>query len=433
MRNSFYKQKAVIILVIGLTLISVSALIIISPAEAALPAPSAGYFRQEPADGEEDLSISDERCLECHDKPGETMELENGEQLSIYVPAEAHYNSIHGALGYTCVQCHTTVGDHPHRPFSAEDRRDVTLQKTDLCQRCHPSQYESNQDGVHAAALAEGNRNAAVCADCHTAHDVQRLIDPETRELLPEAREWVPVTCGKCHSELYEKYRDSVHGKALYEEGNPDVPVCTDCHGVHDIEDPTTAEFKLKSPEICADCHTDPEIMDKYGITTDVLDTYVADFHGTSVLLFEQEHPDQQFNKPVCIDCHGAHDIASKDDPVKGLQVQQNLLQKCQVCHPEATENFPAAWLSHFRPSLSNYPLVYLVNVFYIILVPFVLVGMSALVVLDANRRRLNRKQRKQHLAESENQEIWVKSEPETGTEQMDKSDENIDSEAGDE
>ena len=35
-----------------------------------------------------------------------------------------------------------------------------------------------------------------------------------------------------------------------------------------------------------------PAIMDKYGISTQVLNTYVADFHGTTVTLFEKQSPD---------------------------------------------------------------------------------------------------------------------------------------------
>ncbi len=53
--------------------------------------------------------------------------------------------------------------------------------------------------------------------------------------------------------------------------------------------------------------------MDKYGISTQVLNTYVADFHGTTVTLFEKQSPDAQTNKPVCYDCHGVHDIAATD------------------------------------------------------------------------------------------------------------------------
>ena len=42
----------------------------------------------------------------------------------------------------------------------------------------------------------------------------------------------------------------------------------------------------------------------------EVLNTYVADFHGTTVVLFDKTFPDQPTNKPVCTDCHGFHDVA---------------------------------------------------------------------------------------------------------------------------
>lgn len=333
------------------------------------------------------LSISDEVCLECHGEPGLEMTLENGETWELYVNPEEHANSIHGELGYACVQCHRSVGNYPHPPFSASDQRDATLQLNTACQYCHTHQAELNLDGVHAAALAEGKREAAVCVDCHGSHTVQRIYDPDTGEILPDARQWIPQTCAQCHSAIYEKYHDSVHGSALTEEGNPDVPTCIDCHGVHNIPDPTTAEFRLNSPEICAKCHTDPQVMTKYGISTQVMDTYVADFHGTTQVLFHQENPEQQFNKPVCFDCHGVHDIARADDPEKGLLVRKNLLLRCQVCHPDATENFPDAWLSHYIPSPEKYPVVYYVNLFYKFLIPTILGGMGLLVVLDISKR----------------------------------------------
>ena len=69
------------------------------------------------------------------------------------------------------------------------------------------------------------------------------------------------------------------------------MPTCIDCHGVHNIEDPRTAAFRLQSPEMCAKCHADRALMAKYGISTDVFNTYVADFHGTTVAIFEKESP----------------------------------------------------------------------------------------------------------------------------------------------
>ena len=206
-----------------------------------------------------------------------------------------------------------------------------------------------------------------------------------SRTLMSRAKR-VSQTCGKCHSTINDQYAHSVHGEALLGEDNPDVPVCTDCHGVHDIADPTTSAFRSNSPEMCGKCHADATRMAKYDISTDVFNTYVADFHGTTVELFEKQHPDQETNKAVCYDCHGIHNIkATKDE---GSQVvKENLLVTCQKCHPDATANFPDAWTSHFKPSLQHNPLVYFVDLFYMILIPLTVSGFLLFIGTDIFRR----------------------------------------------
>jgi predicted CXXCH cytochrome family protein len=202
-------------------------------------------------------------------------------------------------------------------------------------------------------------------------------------KLLPQARADIAKTCARCHDAIYKAYAQSVHGKGVLSANNPDVPTCTDCHGVHTIVDARGAAFRNSSIELCAKCHTDEKLMSKYNISTAVMNTYVADFHGTTVTLFERQTPDQPTNKPVCYDCHGVHDIMRADDPNKGLQVRTNLLKTCQRCHPDATENFDTSWLSHYIPSPTKYPLVYYVNLVYSILIPVVLGGMALIIATD--------------------------------------------------
>src|SRR4030043_49097 len=147
--------------------------------------------------------------------------------------------------------------------------------------------------------------------------------------------------------------------------------------------------------------HTNPELMDKYGISTNVLNTYVADFPGTPVTLFEKQSPDAQTNKPVCYDCHGVHDISRVDDPKTGIDMQQNLLVRCKVCHPDATSNFPGAWMSHYIPSPDHYSLVYYVNLFYKLFIPLVLGSMVALVGLDVGHTVYVKTRRGKRLVQS--------------------------------
>ncbi len=296
-----------------------------------------------------------QECLDCHGQPGSSVSFKDGS-------SEGHH-------------------DRPRRVGGLRPRLDGR-ELHRLPHRAHGVPAPRAEGGlgarVHALALHlvravprgpvqeaarrrphQGDRRRATrtppSAPTATTRTRRRRSPARTGSSCREGRVGIPQTCARCHGEIQTKYRESVHGAALV-DGNPDVPTCIDCHGVHDIPDPRTAAFRLASPRMCADCHTDAKKMAKYKLSTQVLRTYVADFHGSTVTLFQRRHPDQVTNKPVCYDCHGIHDIASKSDPKKGLQVKANLLQTCQKCHPDATANFPDAWLSHYIPTPRPHP-----------------------------------------------------------------------------
>jgi hypothetical protein len=331
-----------------------------------------------------------QECLDCHGQRGSTVAFKDGSSKDITVDADAWSASVHGSAGLGCTDCHAEHEDYPHPEVKAATSREYTIGHYTSCQPCHEDQFKKQLDGVHLKTIAAGNKNAAVCSDCHDPHR-QKKITGEDGKLLPEGRVGIPQTCAPCHGEIQRKYRESVHGHALV-DGNGDVPTCIDCHGVHDIPDPRTAAFRLASPKMCSNCHTDGKKMAKYKLSTQVLRTYVADFHGSTVTLFERRHPDQVTNKPVCYDCHGIHDIASKADPRKSLQVKANLLATCRKCHPEATESFPDSWLSHYIPTRDRAPLVYWARLAYQILIPGVVGGMALFVLSDFVRRRIDRR-----------------------------------------
>jgi nitrate/TMAO reductase-like tetraheme cytochrome c subunit len=331
--------------------------------------------------------ISNDTCLFCHQKEGMTTQI-GGQPLALTIDGRKFDASVHAEEGIACVDCHSNITSFPHPEVTAASPRDFSLEMYPTCQQCHNEQYQKVLDSVHQRALAAGNTNAAVCTDCHKPHTQTRLTDQATGRLLFEAKRAIPETCAKCHNAIYQTYETSVHGTALSQEGNPDVPTCIDCHGVHNIPDPTANSFRNSTPALCAQCHTNELLMDKYGLSTNVLNTYVADFHGTTVKMFEETYPDQPTNKPVCTDCHGIHDIVRVDDPQAGIALKNNLLGKCQQCHPDATtETFTEAWLSHYEPSPQAFPLVFYVNLFYKIFIPAVLGGMILYVLTDVYRR----------------------------------------------
>ncbi len=315
-------------------------------------------------------------CLACHGRPSFTYELPSGEELPLYVDEDVYLSSVHGQREFACIACHTNISGYPHPVITAWDRRDFQLERYVQCRRCHPRQYALTLDSMHARALAGGNQNAAICTDCHGSHDITHPYAP---------RQKVSITCSKCHSDIFERYKESVHGAALLEEGNPDVPTCIDCHGVHNIPDPETNAFRAESPQMCAGCHADEERMAKYGISAGVYETYVADFHGTTVQLFEP-HPDTPPRQAVCYDCHGIHDIRRTDDPKAGIGIKENLLATCRKCHSDAEANFPDAWLHHYKPSANEEASVFYVELFFSVLTASVMLGLIGHIVLDFSR-----------------------------------------------
>lgn len=325
-------------------------------------------------------SLSENTCLNCHGQPGPSMTLSTGESFSLYVDPEVFSASIHGDK-LLCTDCHSSISTYPHPEVEIPSRREYSITRYELCKKCHFDNYTKTLDSVHHKVLSSGDLKAPVCTDCHGAHDVTSPSQPRAK---------VSQTCSKCHQDVSDVYATSVHGKALIEENNYDVPACTDCHKSHAIEDPRTAAFRLESVELCSNCHSNEKIMQKYGISTNVVKSYLEDFHGATVALVGKEGKDIWVEEAVCADCHGVHDIQPVDSPNSPV-IKANLVETCRSCHPDATANFPSAWLSHYEPSMDKAPLVFLVRWFYWILIPFIVVGLLSHILVDLWRVIKNR------------------------------------------
>jgi len=289
-------------------------------------------------------------CTECHE---EALEAIN---------ASAHGDP--GGNEKTKAACWDCHGGHDIR--RASDPRSTLYPQNVIktCLKCHDKR--EYLDGVHGLGiLRSGLEVAATCVSCHGKHDIQSSRETDSRT----ARRNISRTCGECHIQVAKVYVKSVHGAALGEKDNPDVPTCVDCHEAHGTRDPYRPRFRISSPNICGKCHRDESLMSKYGLSTEVFSTYVADFHGTTAELFQAVTPDQALNQAVCYDCHGYHDCESVRE-VGQTRVKERLLGRCRACHPDATANFLSAWLGHYVPSPDRYALIYYVNLFYLLIIP---------------------------------------------------------------
>jgi predicted CXXCH cytochrome family protein len=321
-----------------------------------------------------------ETCLACHEDPELTIAFANGSTRSLTVNREAFAASVHGKR-LRCTDCHPGLDEIPHPERRWADADEFARGQRESCKSCHFANYTRYMDSVHHRVLESGEGPAPSCVDCHDAHAVTPPGNPRTR---------ISDTCSACHSDVADTYAGSVHGRALAGPQAGDVPVCTDCHRSHDIADPRDAAFLLRTPELCGSCHADAERMKRYGLSTAVLETYLADFHGMTATLARGTAQGQGRVTAVCVDCHGHHDITKVAEPGSRV-LKENLVRTCQQCHADASASFPAAWLSHFEPSWQKAPLVYSIKLFYKIFIPFVIGGLVLQILLHLWRVVVNR------------------------------------------
>jgi cytochrome c553 len=133
--------------------------------------------------------------------------------------------------------------------------------------------------------------------------------------------------------------------------------------------------------------------MGKYGLSTDVMKTYLSDFHGVTLGFYIKQKnllPKQANSIAVCTDCHGIHNITSTVSPDSTI-VKANLVQRCRRCHADATENFPDAWISHYKLSLQRAPVTFIISILYKIFTPIMVLGLVLQILLHIWRYSVNR------------------------------------------
>jgi hypothetical protein len=238
-----------------------------------------------------------------------------------------------------CWDCHTKHNIKNHTdPDSTVYRKNIPL----TCSVCHEDMnvvvkynihceapYQEYMQSVHGKALFQKGLIffAAVCTDCHGVHDIKGVGEPN----LPAKR---PETCGKCHVLILDDYKESIHGREAF-KGNIDVPLCVDCHGEHKIVSHLSEESPISPKSVvdtCSTCHARPEIMKKYGIPEDRIETFIESMHGIAI----GYGYDAAAN---CSSCHGVHDIRPASDPLSKVN-PVNLVKTCgqENCHPGMPE-----------------------------------------------------------------------------------------------
>lgn len=188
----------------------------------------------------------DAKCLKCHSKKLK-KKLEDGETMFLQVDGDEFGQSVHQVIG--CTGCHRDVakGKHPSKQPIAS-RRAYSLKHNQTCSQCHEVTHSEYADSVHARLVADGNEQAPVCSDCHSAHSIQprAVYEPVSGE-----------PCSTCHQEIYQAYEQSVHGQArakgnVIREAHVRAPICSDCHQSHETTAVAASDYLR---DTCLDCH----------------------------------------------------------------------------------------------------------------------------------------------------------------------------------
>lgn len=267
--------------------------------------------------------------------------------------------SVHGqnlALGSedaaTCIKCHSE-----HQPqVTALSQRKIEIHNT--CGSCHFDEDLMNGHGlqmngfeqlmehsVHASEVRKGNVDAPVCSDCHGYHEILPLNDPNSAVHFQN----VSNTCGKCHEAVQQQYEISIHGVSSA-RGRKDSPICTDCHGEHSIlraGDENSPVHKLNmAKNTCARCHESVVLSSKYDMAFGQVDSYFDSYHGLASNWGSKEAAN-------CGSCHGTHMILPSTDPRSTISPAR-LAETCGQCHPGMSSNVALSTVHTIEGSASH-------------------------------------------------------------------------------
>ncbi len=302
-----------------------------------------------------------------------------------------------------CITCHKNQITFVN---NKKDSLSIKIVQEKLCLSCHldnptirarttPSTgfIAAYEKSVHGAALMGGNKNAANCVDCHSAHNIKGGINSESTV----SKLNIPKTCSKCHSEIAETYLQSIHGVSAM-KGNKEAPVCTDCHGEHDIlraDDPEApVSYKNVSSKVCSPCHSSVKLSQKFGISANRYKTFEDSYHGLALRGGSVEVAN-------CVSCHGVHNIKPSSDSTSTIN-KANLIKTCGTCHPGANANFAVGKIHVNIKDKSQEPILYWIASLYISMIVVVIGFMFLHNLIDFIKKSKIKKMKQRGLIREE-------------------------------
>ena len=201
-------------------------------------------------------------CVRCHQELWEQAQLVEGydkdARLGVVVEQiESYMRSIHARpniddqsrTNATCYDCHDA---HYISTANSLNTPESKLRIPNKCGSCHSEVLDTYMTSVHGKEIGTGNARAAVCTDCHSAHNIDTANDLSGRLAIT-------AQCGNCHEDQLESYVQTYHGK-ITQLGYGETAKCSDCHGAHGIKrvsEPESMVHNGNRLKTCQTCHED--------------------------------------------------------------------------------------------------------------------------------------------------------------------------------
>jgi len=192
-------------------------------------------------------------CGKCHGVKGKAARVSQVEKGNVSVD---YATSVHGVglqkkgllPSAICTDCHNS-----HLILNHKDPRSSTNSKNvpATCGTCHQGIYNEFTKSIHSSMVSK-SKLLPTCKDCHSSHEIKVIAQDK---FLTEIND----QCGKCHLDMGKTYLDTMHGKA-YRLGYLKSAKCSDCHGAHDVlgvNDPNSHVGFNQVVKTCQKCHPD--------------------------------------------------------------------------------------------------------------------------------------------------------------------------------
>ncbi len=193
-------------------------------------------------------------CGECHQKDSQAEETKSLAEPNAFFD---YSRSVHGKSltekgllpSAVCTDCHTT-----HMELNHKDNRSSVYPKNipATCAGCHRGIYKEFTGSVHFSTDDRESQKLPTCTECHSAHKITEISrDKFMFEVTDQ--------CGSCHKDLAATYLDTMHGKA-HKLGYAASAKCSDCHNAHlilEVSNPNSSVGLHNIVNTCQKCHQD--------------------------------------------------------------------------------------------------------------------------------------------------------------------------------